>query len=98
MCAEFTTRPQPKRHKWMTGRSSISAYYIACLDQGPDIQQPEEIGLDWHCACTSIPAGRLAMIYPKPPRRKGTIKRKAAGISLDRKNLTQANFETKGRG
>ena len=26
--AEFTTRPQPKRHKWMTGRSSISAYYI----------------------------------------------------------------------
>jgi hypothetical protein len=34
--AEFTTRPQPKRHKWMTGRSSISAYYIACPDQGPD--------------------------------------------------------------
>ena len=34
--AEFTTRPKPKRHKSMTGRSSISAYYIACLDQGPD--------------------------------------------------------------
>jgi hypothetical protein len=24
----------------MTGRSSISAYYIACLDQGPDIIGP----------------------------------------------------------
>ena len=26
-----------KRHKSMTCGSSISAYYIACLDQGPDI-------------------------------------------------------------
>ena len=34
--AEFTTRPQPKRHRWMTGRSFVSAYYIACPDQGPD--------------------------------------------------------------
>jgi hypothetical protein len=30
---EFTTRPQPKRHKSMTDGSSISAYYIACLNQ-----------------------------------------------------------------
>ena len=36
MGAEFTTRPQPKgTNRWP--RSSISAYYIACLDQGPDI-------------------------------------------------------------
>jgi hypothetical protein len=29
--AEFTTRPQTKRHKSMTGRPSISAYYIALV-------------------------------------------------------------------
>ena len=36
--AEFTTRPQPKRHKWMTGIIHLSTmiYIIACPHQGPD--------------------------------------------------------------
>ena len=33
----------------MTGRSSISAYYIACLDRGPDSRIPS--------------AGRLGQLY-----------------------------------
>ena len=34
-------------HKWMTGRSSISAYYIACLDQGPDIEDYRRYSLSF---------------------------------------------------